>query len=96
MNLADILLTIAILLVLVVMIIPATIYIIIIIKCRDLFITYRYKGGNCWGMKPCGHSDCCLRHFCPMYQHAITPEVVSELDNLLEERRRELEMEDKQ
>lgn len=90
MSLADILLTVAILLVVATMIIPATIYLITIIKCFDLFIIYRYKRGSCWGMKPCGHPDCQLRHFCPMYQHAITPEVVAELEKLLEERRREL------
>ena len=60
-------------------------------KCYDLYMQYRYFGGSCWGMPPCGHPNCRLRHFCPMYQHAITPKDLSELDSLLEERRRELE-----
>ena len=63
------------------------------IKCHDLYVQYRFRGGSCWGMPPCGHPDCHLRRFCPMYQHAITPEVLAELDHLLEERRRELETE---
>ena len=64
---------------------------IIKIKCHDLYMQYRFFGGSCWGMPPCGHPNCRLRHFCPMYQHAITPKALSELDSLLEERRRELE-----
>ena len=63
------------------------------IKCHDLYMQYRFRGGSCWGMPPCDHPDCRLRRFCPMYQHAITPEVLAELDHLLEERRRELETE---
>lgn len=90
MILIDVILVFVILLVLAAMIIPATIYLIIIIKCFDLFITYRYKGGSCWGMRPCGHPNCRLRRFCPMYQHAITPEVLAELERMLEERRKEL------
>lgn len=66
---------------------------IIIIKCHDLYMHYRFRGGSCWGMPPCDHPDCRLRRFCPMYRHAITPEVLAELDHLLEERRRELEAE---
>ncbi len=69
---------------------------LITIKCHDLYMQYRFFGGSCWGMKPCGHPNCRLKHFCPMYQHTITPDVVAELDNLLEERRRELGMVDKQ
>lgn len=65
-------------------------------KCHDLYMQYRFRGGSCWGMPPCDHPDCRLKRFCPMYQHAITPEVVDELEHLLEERRRELEVEGKQ
>ena len=63
------------------------------IKCHDLYMQYRFRGGSCWGMKPCGHPNCRLRHFCPMYQHALTPEVMAELESLLEERRKEIEKE---
>lgn len=63
------------------------------IKCHDLYMRYRFRGGSCWGMPPCGHPDCRLRRFCPMYQHAITPEVMAELESMLEERRKELEKE---
>ena len=69
---------------------------IIRIKCHDLYMQYRFFGGSCWGMKPCGLPNCRLRRFCPMYQHAITPEVVAELDSMLEKRHKELEMADKQ
>lgn len=93
MSLTDVILALVILLVLATMIIPAIINLIIEIKCFDLFMKYKYRGGSCWGMPPCGHSDCRLRYFCPMYQHAITPEVIAELESLLEERRREVEME---
>ena len=65
----------------------------IIIKCHDLYMHYRFRGGSYWGMKPCGHPNCRLRHFCPMYQHALTPEVMAELESLLEERRKEIEKE---
>lgn len=64
---------------------------IIRIKCHDLYVQYRFLGGNCWGMKPCGHTNCRLRRFCPMHQHAITPETLAELNSLLEERHREAE-----
>lgn len=53
---------------------------IIRIKCHDLYMQYRFFGGSCWGMKPCGHPKCRLRHFCPMYQHVITPETAAELE----------------
>lgn len=94
MSLTDVTMAIIALLVLAAMIVPAVISSIIEIKCFDLYIQYRFKGGSCWGMRPCGHPDCRLRHFCPMYQHAITPEVIAELERLLEERRKELGMED--
>ena len=69
---------------------------IIRIKCYDLYMQYRFFGGSCWGMKPCGHPNCRLRYFCLMYQHAITTETVAELESMLEERHKELEMEGKQ
>lgn len=74
-------------------IVLGTIESIIITKCPDLYIQYRFRGRSCWGMKPCGHPNCRLRRFCPMYQYAITPEVIAELESLLEKRRKELEKE---
>lgn len=63
---------------------------IIKIKCHDFYRQYRFSEGSCWGMKSCGHPNCRLKRFCPMYQHAITPEVIVELESLLE-RQRELD-----
>ena len=51
---------------------------IIRIKCHDLYMQYRFFGGSCWGMKPCGSPNCRLRRFCPMYQHTIAPKVGAE------------------
>lgn len=59
-------------------------------KCHDLYMQYRFFGGSCWGMKPCGHPHCRLRRFCPMYQHTITAEVITALESLIKERRKEL------
>ena len=95
MSLTDIITTAVILLVIAAMIIPAIINLIIVIKCFDLVIQYKFLGGNCWGMKECGDNTCRLKRFCPMHQNAITPEVITEVDNLLEERHKELVMEDK-
>lgn len=71
-------------------IIRGIIEIIIETKCRDLFIQYRYRGGHCWGMRGCGNDNCRFRHFCTIYKNAITPEVIAELESLLEQRRKEL------
>lgn len=93
MSLTDVILALVILIVLATMIIPAIINFIIEIKCFDLVIQYRFLGGSCWEMKGCGNDDCRLKRFCPIYQNAITTEVVSELESMLDERCRELEME---
>lgn len=69
---------------------------IIEIKCFDLFMQYRFFGGSCWGMKGCDNNDCHLRHFCPIYQNAITPETAAELVSMTEERHRESELESEQ
>lgn len=90
MNLTDIILTLVILLVLAVMIIPAIIDFIIEVKCPDLFIQYHLLGGSCWGMKGCGKEKCRLKRFCYLYQRALKPEDLEELESLLEERRKEL------
>lgn len=84
MNLADIIPTVVILLILVVLIVPAIINFIIETKCTDLVIQYRFLGGNCWGMKGCGKDNCRLKRFCYIYRSAITPEVVAELENMLD------------
>ena len=84
MNLTDIIFTAAILLILVVMIVSAIINFIIETKCTDLAIQYRFMGGSCWGMKGCGKDNCRLRRFCYIYRNAITPEVVAELENMLD------------
>ena len=89
MNFTDIILMIIVLLVLAVMIAPAMIDFIIKIKCPDLVIQYRSFGGNCWGMKGCDKNDCRLRRFCYIYQRALKPKDLEELDSLLEERRKE-------
>lgn len=91
MNIVDILLTLGILLVLAIMIVPATIDFIIKIKCPDLIMQYKFFGEACWGMKGCGNENCRLRRFCPIYQNAITPEVATELEHLLQDRCKELE-----
>ena len=91
MNIADIILTLGILLVLVIMIVPAVIDFIIKIKCPNLIMQYKFFGGACWGMKGCGNENCRLRYFCPIYQNATTPEVVAELENMLQDRYKELE-----
>lgn len=96
MSLTDVILALVILLVLAAMIIPAIISLIIEIKCFDLVIKYKYMGGSCWGMKRCGNDNCCLKRFCLIYQNAITPEVVTELESMLDERRKELGIEDTQ
>ena len=90
MNFTDIILMIIVLLVLAVMIVPAIIDFIIKIKCPDLVTQYRFFGGSCWGMKGCGKGDCRLRRFCYIYQRALKPEDLEELDRLLEERRKKL------
>lgn len=90
MNFTDIILMLVILLVLAVMIIPAIIDFIIEVKCPDLFIQYHLLGGSCWGMKGCGKEKCRLKRFCYLYQRALKPEDLEELDSLLEERRKEL------
>lgn len=43
-------------------------------------------------MKGCGNDNCRLKRSCPIYQNAVTPEVVAELESMLEERRRELDL----
>lgn len=48
------------------------------------------------GMKGCDNNDCHLRHFCPIYQNAITPETAAELVSMTEERHRESELESEQ
>lgn len=84
MNLADIIPTVVILLILVVLIVPAIINFIIETKCTDLVIQYRFLGGSCWGMKGCGKDNCRLKRFCYIHRSAITPEVVAELENMLD------------
>lgn len=84
MNLTDIMFAVAILLILVVMIVSAIINFIIEIKCADLVMKYRFMGGSCWGMKGCGKDNCRLRHFCYIYRNATTPEVVAELEKMLD------------
>ena len=91
MNIADIILTLGILLVRAIMIVPAVIDFIIKIKCPDLIMQYKFFGGACWGMKGCGNENCRLRRFCPIYQNAITPEVTAELDRMLQDRYKKLE-----
>lgn len=69
----------------------SVIELIIAIKCNDLLMQYRCFGGSCWGMKGCNNDTCGLRCFCPIYQHAITPEDIAEMEHMLDERRKELE-----
>ena len=75
----------------VISIITIIIDILITIKCKDLVIQYRYRGGSCWGMKGCGNDTCRLRHFCEVYRNAVTPETVAEMERLLKERREALD-----
>ena len=95
MSLADIIFTVVILLILVVMIVSAIINFIIKIKCTNLVMQYRFMGGSCWGMRGCGKDNCHLRRFCCIYQNAITPEVVAELENMLDKDRKKAETENR-
>lgn len=76
-------------------IVLSIIELIIKIKCFNLLAQYKFFGGNCWGMRGCGNNNCHLKRFCPAYQSAITPEVVAELESMLQKRRKELKMESK-
>lgn len=72
-------------------IVLGVIELIIEIKCIDLVMRYRFLGGSCWGMKGCNNDTCRLKRFCHIYQNAVTPEDVAEMERMLEERRKELE-----
>ena len=48
---------------------------------------------GCFGKKECDNQDCHLKYFCSKYQETITQEDLDYIDELLNERRKELERE---
>lgn len=51
---------------------------------------------KCYRVKECDNRNCHWARYCDKYHRGITEEELDELEKLLEERRRELKMEDKQ